>query len=310
MKKQREIVLTTDFSPIARAAFPYAARFAAVLELPIRLVHVTGYVSYPGPFPTPDRTALDAGLAHAREALSLEATFLRHLGATATTSLVQAVPVASALLRELRESAAAVVIGTSARRGITGLLTGSIVGKLVRHARVPVLAVPNAAAQVRIERIVYPTDFGPLAAEGLEDAMRYAKAFGAHLELLHIAEPPALAPWLGSRLEAATGRDMSRFGHELAKRRLARLAGRAAEAGVFASTRIVVGHKAAAAICEYADERGGSLIVMPSHGHHPISGLVLGATAERVIHASTAPVLVLKPRVRRQRPTERTREAA
>lgn len=48
------------------------------------------------------------------------------------------------------------------------------------------------------------------------------------------------------------------------------------------------------AITEFARERNADLIVIPSHGYHGVTRILLGSVAGRVIHYATCPVLVLR----------------
>jgi K+-sensing histidine kinase KdpD len=50
----------------------------------------------------------------------------------------------------------------------------------------------------------------------------------------------------------------------------------------------------AAAILEHARELGATLIVVGSHGHSPLGGLLLGSVAHKLTQLSTCPVLVVR----------------
>ena len=47
-------------------------------------------------------------------------------------------------------------------------------------------------------------------------------------------------------------------------------------------------------IADYANDVDADLVVMPSHGFHGLSRLLLGSTTERVLRHTKAPVLVLR----------------
>ena len=47
-------------------------------------------------------------------------------------------------------------------------------------------------------------------------------------------------------------------------------------------------------IADYAGQVEAGLIIIPSHGRGPIRRLLLGSTADRVVHLAHCPVLVLK----------------
>lgn len=59
------------------------------------------------------------------------------------------------------------------------------------------------------------------------------------------------------------------------------------------STHAAVGEPAAE-IVRVADERGVDQIVMGTHGRGPVGSLFLGSVAQRVVHLSKLPVLLVK----------------
>ncbi len=65
--------------------------------------------------------------------------------------------------------------------------------------------------------------------------------------------------------------------------------------GITIIPRVVTG-KAADQILKTAEEINANVIAMSTHGRSGISRLALGSIAERVVHASSCPVLVVRSR--------------
>ncbi len=65
------------------------------------------------------------------------------------------------------------------------------------------------------------------------------------------------------------------------------------QAGVKYKYHVSVGH-IAETIAAYAKEQGAKQIVMGTHGHGYIGGLVMGSVATKVIHLSDLPVTLVK----------------
>ncbi len=80
---------------------------------------------------------------------------------------------------------------------------------------------------------------------------------------------------------------------EQAKEMVARAIEQAEEAGVDASSDVVVG-RPGRAIVDYAQEHDMDHIVMGSHGRSGVSRILLGSVAETVIRRSPVPVTVIR----------------
>jgi nucleotide-binding universal stress UspA family protein len=68
---------------------------------------------------------------------------------------------------------------------------------------------------------------------------------------------------------------------------------RAKSAGLNVTPHIGVGDPAKI-IMEYANEKTADEIVMGSHGRGALSGAVLGSVAQKVVHLSSVPVILVK----------------
>lgn len=56
---------------------------------------------------------------------------------------------------------------------------------------------------------------------------------------------------------------------------------------------VVVERPPAEALAELAKERGARMIVVGTHGEHPIKGAIIGSTSHKLLHLSEVPVLVV-----------------
>ncbi len=144
----RTIVVGIDFSPHAHAALDAARRFARDAG-PARLLLLTACslpVDIEG-LEIPDGTpVLDFLEKRATEELGRLAAVLRADGLDAEV-IVQRGPAARLLLALAHERAAdLIVLGTHGRGGVALALLGSVVGRVLRGATCPVLAVKPAAS--------------------------------------------------------------------------------------------------------------------------------------------------------------------
>lgn len=126
-------------------------------------------------------------------------------------------------------------------------------------------------------------DGGASANAALAAAIDLAKPLGDRVVLVFGFADPALGG------ESA---DMRAALAELAERRLAEGAGRAAASGLEVET-VVVESEPAGALADLGSQRGARMIVVGTRGEGPVRGILLGSTPYRLVHLSEVPVLVV-----------------
>ncbi len=144
-----------------------------------------------------------------------------------------------------------------------------------------------------VKKILVPTDFSELSGEAAQTAVAFAKVFGASIELVHVFVEPAyiLPPPV----------DMATFPFDLAQildrvqNGLDAERDRVQGSGVTVTTTTLSG-RAAQEIVAHAKKTHADLIVMGTHGRSGFQHALLGSVAERVVHHSPCPVLVVPMR--------------
>ena len=137
-------------------------------------------------------------------------------------------------------------------------------------------------------RIVVPLDHSDVSEAALPLATDLARRRGIPLALVHVLE---MSPDFMAYVHGMSEVDALIELEESSQNYLNRLAG--GIEGVEVST-IVLRGQPASRLVEYVDELPDSLIVMSSHGRTGFRRMVLGSVTARVIHASPAPVLVVR----------------
>jgi nucleotide-binding universal stress UspA family protein len=146
------------------------------------------------------------------------------------------------------------------------------------------------------QRILWPTDFSPLALVGARYARGVAEQFGAELHVIHVVPPPLTAD-LAAGLPAegpvvfADPELVDACRQRLADVVREQLGGRPVVQEVLLGS-------AWSAICKYASQHEIDLVVIATHGRTGIQHAVVGSTAERVVQHAPCPVLVVKSRQR------------
>lgn len=149
---------------------------------------------------------------------------------------------------------------------------------------------------LRIDKILYPTDFSDTAAEALPHALHLAEKYGAELHMLHAhvlheSDPinaahsfprmQELYDILERNAEDQMDAALERYPTELKIERVQ-----------------VRGISAPTSILEYSEQQAIDLIVMGTHGRRGLRRLLLGSVAEEIVRLAPCPVLTVPERDR------------
>jgi nucleotide-binding universal stress UspA family protein len=131
--------------------------------------------------------------------------------------------------------------------------------------------------------IVLGYDGSDCAKAALQSAVDGAKAFG---DRIVVAFGAGVYP-IGE--DADHMRLVRRMGADWAEEALTAIRA----AGVTDVEAAVVDARPAEALLKVAADRGARMIVVGTHGEHPITGAVLGSVPHKLVHLSKVPVLVV-----------------
>lgn len=147
---------------------------------------------------------------------------------------------------------------------------------------------------IALQHVLVATDFGDAAAAALDYGRELARTFGATLHVLHVVEDVtsrALVMAAGTPAEIA----LAQAGmQDDAKSRLEMLITDADRRDLHVTTAIQTSSIPAAAIVDYAKTVDAGLIVIGTHGRGPVTHLLLGNVAERVVRMAPCPVLTIR----------------
>ena len=137
------------------------------------------------------------------------------------------------------------------------------------------------------EESLVPTDGSDAASRALDHALDLASQYDARIHALYVIDSSAYAT-----LEAGTDVVVSALEEE-GQATIETVVDRTEEKGVEATTEVITGtvHKT---IIEYAEGYDVDLIVMGTHGRRGLDRYLLGSVTEKVVRASTVPVLTIQ----------------
>ena len=137
------------------------------------------------------------------------------------------------------------------------------------------------------KRILLAVDLTEESRDVADRAVALATAFGAELHLVHIIEPLSLAYGGDVPMDLSSVQDQI---HEQAKSHLAEFA---QSLNIPTSQQHLIFGRPESEIQRTAEQQDADLIVVGSHGRHGLA-LLLGSTANGVLHGSTKDVLAVR----------------
>ena len=311
------ILLPLDGSERAEQILPYAQRLALILNAKLHLLQVVPEVqvddelfsttvveAYPfsaeptatqrervGRFWETQRQRAEAYL----ESLALK---LQSAEVAVDVEVRRGYPADQIVTVAEQQQASLIALATHGYSGLKRWALGSVADKVVHATSTPVFVIRSGeqtqAGEVVFKRILVPLDGSDFAQQALPLAIELAR--GAHAELtLFEAVSPTVEAFPGF---APLGRPIPQLGEVLAALRAqaAKQLGKHAEElrkQELPVTTVVANGHAAEVIVDEAKERHADLIVMATHGYSGIRRWALGSVADKVLHASTTPLVLV-----------------
>jgi nucleotide-binding universal stress UspA family protein len=270
------VVVPLDGSTNAELALPLGALFARKWGVPLRFVHVAD----------PERLEGEPALGRATEVFRTYVAGLlnaRRLSDLPWHAAVECGPAARVIL-DAAQGARLIAIATHGRSGLHATFVGSVTDKVIRAARIPVLAVP-IGSRVRIEGdpVVVGVDGSTSAEAGLELAREVAGLIGSRLVIVRAYNIPA--PGVDF---VAYPADVSSYLRTGAEEYLAEVARPGEETVCRMDGSVEV-------LAETASQVDAGLVVLTSHGKGFAQRIALGSTTDRAVHSIRRPLLIVPP---------------
>jgi len=285
--KRHGIVVAVDGSPASNSAACWAARDAALRNIPLTVVHAvaTPTATWP-PVPYPDSLAVrleDEGKKAVVHAIKIaEDAMPGDQKVVINRELVYATP-ALALIK-MSDEAETIVVGTAGRGLLARSLLGSVSSTVVRHAKCPVAVIRDEDLPDPHAPIVVGID-GSRASE-LATAIAFDEASRRGVELM------AVHAWSDLTMIELPGLDWSAVEAEAERSFSERLAGWQERYPDVAVHRILVCDRPARQLVEKSES--AQLVVVGSHGRGGLTGM-LGSVSNTVVHSVRRPVIVARP---------------
>jgi nucleotide-binding universal stress UspA family protein len=209
-------------------------------------------------------------------------------------------PAATILERSRNDRGTLICMATHGRSGITRWMLGSVAYKVLHAAHSPVLLIrpveeTDPLVSVQIKTLLAPLDGSGLAEQILPHVNALAAKLRLSVNLLRAYTFPPDAYLVGdglymeplSRYREAVAQDVEKY--------LADKAELVRSAGLSRVEALAVSGNAAQEIISFADRTPNCMIAMSTHGKTGLDAWYVGSVAEKIVHRSTKPVLLVRP---------------
>ena len=285
----QKILVTLDGSELAERAIHYATTIAR---------RVNGEIIV---FSVFEREIYEENLM--RVYLEKKAEELQALGLKATVAIGYGEAADGIVNFSEKNDIDLIVMCTHGRSGITRWITGSISSKVIQESYTPLLLIKTGAMQTEflaeeLCEILVPLDGSKYSEAALPYATNIANKLNCEIVLLRVNNATELSSYLdpefipGWELYLAQAMPDIQDGLQNylleAKKRL--------EAEGFSVRSEFAFGRAADEIIKYAESHDINLIVMTTHGRSGFSHWAYGGVAYKLIHGTSKPTLLIRPR--------------
>jgi nucleotide-binding universal stress UspA family protein len=321
----RHILVPLDGSARAEYALPMAARLARNTSGTLLLVRAVCLTSeyWPviaTPYPSMAQAAVDSELKEAEDYLQDLASSSQLAGLTVKTEVLFGPPASTILSVATAYNVDLIMMCSHGYSGVARWIMGSVAEKIARHSAVPVLILregnwlPSCISENhRALRALVPLDGSPHAKAALEPAAELLAALAgdqqqAELHLARIVKPSAQKHKDTKPLfQSASDLNKARHYLDLTVEQLDEgyIAPAIKKFHIPVTSSVALGDDVADSlvhIAEYGSEADDSeaidscdLIAISTHGGGGLMRWTMGSIAERVLHATKLPILIVRP---------------
>lgn len=282
MTKIKSILVAYDFSDYSKQAMLQAFELSEKFKAKITVVHVLNnevaddyVIPLTQDYKDQIKTSLEKDVA----------TYSQNLGVAVADQDIyveRGQPHVSIVECARKCHADLIVMASHSRSAVSMVILGSVVGKVMRHAPVPVLITHGNAH--KFKKVLVPLDNSKVSEKIIDYVKILAGVFGWELQLFHAVDLSDFTFHMGYQ-------EMLAAALEKAKNRLETLK---KKHDIALKPIVVVGNPAHVIIEAVKNDKSIGLIAMTTHGRSGLDRFVMGSTAEAVSHHLPCSLLTLR----------------
>jgi len=294
-----KILIPLDGSKLAEVALPYAERLAAKFDADLILLGVQGTVVGESIIPA---SQLETIKTNTLRYLEQKASMLREKGIKAYAE-IRIDDNASGIIDYARtNNVDQIVIATHGRSGLKRWVLGSTADRVLRGTEKPILLIrvkegsPDVAEKDLFRRVTVPLDGSEEAEKIIPHLERLAARFQMEVILLQvITETTFLEPiaYGTAYRYVPVAEEVIDLRKKNAAAYLDTIKERLEALGIVVRTMVVLGD-AGSGIIDTAQQTDSGLVAMTTHGRSGIKRWAYGSVADKVLHAGTTPLLLVR----------------
>lgn len=271
------IAVPTDFSESANVAIDHAVDIAKRFKADIFLIHVLETGAYQGLFSPSNRTEYNEK-EQAQQKLQEDAHKLEQAtGLNVSQTVVSGRIYEEIVLAATEAGADLIIMGTHGTSGWAEFFVGSNAFRVVTQAPCPVLSIQKDATKTELKNIILPIDNTAESRQKVKQAATMAKKFGS---TIHIA--------------ALLTDDDAGIRYEF-DAKIKQVADYFDRESIAYTQTTLVGANLATMTMNFAESKGGNLIVMMTEQEPNLTGFLMGPFAQQIVNHSRIPVLSVSP---------------
>jgi nucleotide-binding universal stress UspA family protein len=307
----KRILVPLDGSELAETALPYAEELAEKLDSEVILINVR--TSGEDPANPEHRVYLSKTVATVEQNIKKSGDLLPGEKIKVDSAIIGSPGLLTHAAEQIldyteKENVSLIAIATHGRTGIRRWALGSTAEKVVRAANCPVLIIRaniEIPGKIKFSKILVTLDESKESETVLPHIENLASKLKAKITLLHVVVPPYHIYPIIQGVGYYGGAGIIKVPYSegevkplktKAREYLQQVCSKLKEYGIEASFKVRVG-LAGEKIIEEAEESGVDLVAMSTHGESGFSRWEHGSIADKVLHAGTTPLLLVRERL-------------